>query len=53
MRVMTTLLDHVDRFVLNMIVKERKFKAAGDKHWFDQLSPPELPAHLGPFAKTA
>ena len=53
MGVMTTLLDRVARFILGVTVKERKFKATGDKHWFDQLSPPEIPAHLKPFAKSA
>jgi len=53
MGVMTTLLDRVARFVLIVTFKERKFKATGDKHWFDQLSPPEVPTHLKPFAKTA
>jgi len=53
MGVMTTLLDRVARFILGVTVKQRKFKATGDKHWFDQLSPPEIPAHLKPFAKSA
>jgi hypothetical protein len=53
MGVMTTLIDRVSRFVLDVTVKQRKFKQTGDKHWFDQLSPPEIPAHLKPFAKTA
>jgi len=50
---MTTLIDRVARFILEVTVKERKFKATGDKHWFDRLSPPEISAHLKPFAKTA
>jgi hypothetical protein len=49
----TTLIDRVARFILEATVKERKFKATGDKHWFDQLSPPEVAAHLKPFAQTA
>jgi hypothetical protein len=53
MGVMTTVLERVAKFVLNVTVKERKFKATGDKHWFDQLSPPAVPAYLKPFAKTA
>jgi hypothetical protein len=53
MGVMTTLLDRVARFVLNVTVKERKFKAIGDKHWFDQLSPPQIPAFLQPFVKAS
>jgi hypothetical protein len=53
MGVVTTLLDRAARFVLNVTVKEKKFKATGDKYWFDQLSPPEIPLHLKPFAKTA
>jgi hypothetical protein len=51
MGVITTLIDRVTRFVLDNTIKERKFKATGDKHWFDQLSPPEIPAHLKPFVK--
>jgi len=51
--VTTTLIDRVASFILGVTVKGRKFKATGDKHWFDQLSPPELPAHLKPFAKSA
>jgi hypothetical protein len=42
MGVMTTLLDRVIRFSVDVTVKERKFKATGDKHWFDQLSPPSV-----------
>ena len=53
MGVMTTLIDRVARFILDVTVKERKFKTTADKHWFDQLSPPEIPVHLKPFAKTA
>jgi len=53
MGVMTTLIDRVVRLVLDVTVKQRKFKATGDKHWFDRLSPPEIPAHLKPFAQTA
>ncbi len=53
MGVITTLIDRVARFILDVTVKQRKFKATGDKHWFDQLSPPEVPPHLKPFAKTA
>jgi hypothetical protein len=32
MGVMTTLIDRVFRFVIDVTVKERKFKATGDKH---------------------
>ena len=53
MGVMTTLIDRVVRFAIDVTVKERKFKATGDKHWFDQLSPPEVPAHLKPFVDAA
>ena len=53
MGVMTTLIDRVFRFVLDVTVKERKYKETGDQHWFDQLSPPEVPAHIKPFAQTA
>jgi hypothetical protein len=49
MGVMTTLIDRVVRFVIDVTVKERKFKATGDKHWFDHLSPPEAPPHHKPF----
>jgi hypothetical protein len=38
-------------FVLDITVKERKFKETGDKRWLDQLSPPEIPAFLQPFFK--
>jgi hypothetical protein len=53
MSVITTLLDRLTRVVLDVTIKERKFKATGDKHWFDQLSPPEIPAHLQPFVKAS
>ncbi len=53
MGVITTLLDRVTRFVLDITIKERKFKTTGDKHWFDQLSPPEIPVHLRPFVKAS
>jgi len=53
MGVMTTLVDRVLRFVIDVTVKERKFKATGDRHWFDQLSPPEVPPHLKPFIDAA
>jgi hypothetical protein len=53
MGVMTTLVDRVLRFVIDVTIKERKFKATGDKHWFDQLSPPEVPPHLKPFFDAA
>jgi hypothetical protein len=53
MGVITTLLDRVTRFVLDITIKERRFKATGDKKWFDQLSPPEIPAHLQPFVKAS
>jgi hypothetical protein len=46
MGVMTTLIDRFFRFVLEVTVRQRKFKETGDKHWSDQLSPPEIPAHL-------
>jgi hypothetical protein len=51
MGVITTLIDRVTRFVLDVAIKERKFKTTGDKHWFDQLSPPDIPSHLRPFVK--
>jgi hypothetical protein len=51
MGVITTLIDRVARFVLDITVKQRKFNATGDKHWFDQLSPPEIPAFLQPLVK--
>jgi hypothetical protein len=35
MGAMTTLIDRVVRFALDVTVKERKFKATGDKHRFD------------------
>jgi len=53
MGVMTTLIDRVVRFAIDVTVKERKFKATGDKHWFDHLSPPQVPPHLKPFVKAA
>jgi hypothetical protein len=53
MGVITTLIDRVTRFVLDNTIKERKFKATGDKHWFDQLSPPQIPTHLKPFIKAS
>jgi hypothetical protein len=53
MGVVTTLLDRAVSFVLNVTVKEKKFKATGDEYWFDQLSAPEIPPHLKPFAKAA
>ena len=53
MGVITTLLDRVTRFVLDIMIKERKSKTTGDKHWFDQLSPPEIPTHLLPFVKSS
>jgi hypothetical protein len=53
MGVMTPLVDRVLRFVIDVTIKERKFKATGDKHWFDQLSPPEVPPHLKPFFDAA
>jgi hypothetical protein len=39
--------------VVDVTVKERKFKATGDKHWFDQLLPPKVPPHLKPFVAAA
>ena len=51
--VITTLIDRVTHFVLDITIKERKLKATGDKHWFDQLSPPEIPAHLQLFVKAS
>jgi hypothetical protein len=53
MGVITTLLDRVSRFVLDVTVKERKFKATGDKAWLDQLSPPEIPPYIKPFVSAA
>jgi Transposase DDE domain len=53
MGVITTLLDRVSRFVLDVTIKERKFKTTGDKAWLDQLSPPEVPSHLKPFVPAA
>jgi hypothetical protein len=52
MGVITMLMDRVTRFVLDNTIKERKFKATGDKTWFDRLSPPEIPSYLKPFVKT-
>jgi hypothetical protein len=46
MGAITTLVDRVSRFVLDITVTQRKFQATGDKHWFNQLSPPEIPAFL-------
>ena len=51
--VITTLLERVLRLVIDITIKEQKYKATGDKHWFDQLSPPEIPAHLQPFVKAS
>jgi len=53
MGVMTTLIDRVVRFVIDVTVKERKFKNSGDKAWLDQLFPPEVPSHLKPFVSAA
>jgi hypothetical protein len=53
MGVMTTLIDRVVRFAIDITVKERKFKNTGDKAWLDQLSPPEVPYHLTPFVSAA
>jgi hypothetical protein len=53
MGVIATLIDRVLRFVVDITVKQRKFEATGDKHWFDQLSPPEIPAFLQPFVKAS
>ena len=53
MGVMTTLIDRVVRFAIDVTVKERKFKNTGDKAWLDQLSPPEVPSHLEPFVSAA
>ena len=53
MGVMTTLIDRVVRFAIDVTVKERKFKNSGDKAWLDQLSPPEIPSHLKPFVSAA
>jgi hypothetical protein len=51
MEVITTLIDRVTRFVLDITVKQRKFKATRDQTWFDQLSPPEIPVLLQSFVK--
>ena len=53
MGVITTLIDRVTRFVLDRTIKKRKLKATGDQHWFDQLSPPEIPTYLQPFVKAS
>jgi len=53
MGVITTLIDRVARFVLDITVKQRKFKATGDKRWSDQLSPPKVPTRLQPFVKAS
>jgi hypothetical protein len=53
MGVITTLIDRVLRFVIDVSVKERKFEATGDKHRFDHLSPPEVKSHLKPFVPAA
>lgn len=53
MGVITTLLDRVSRFVLDVTVKERKFKTTGDKAWLDQLSPPEVPPYIKSFVPAA
>lgn len=47
--VITTLIERVMRLVLDITIKERKFKATGDKHWFDQLSPPRDPGLFAAF----
>jgi hypothetical protein len=53
MGVITTLIDRVALFVLDITIKQRKFNATADKHWFDQLSPPEIPVFLQPFVKAS
>jgi hypothetical protein len=53
MGVITTVLDRVMSFVLDITIKKRKVKATGDKYWFDQLSPPTIPVHLQPFVKVS
>jgi len=53
MGAITTLLDRVSRFVLDVTVKERKLKTTGDKAWLDQLSPPEVPPYIKPFVPAA
>jgi hypothetical protein len=53
MGVMTTLIDRVVRFAIDVTVKERKFKSTGDKAWLDLLSPPEIPSHLKPYVSAA
>ena len=49
MGVITTLLDRVISFVIDLTVKERKFKLTGDKKWSEQLVRPKIPPHLQPF----
>ena len=53
MGVTTTVIDRVAQFILGVTVKERRFNATGDKHCFERLSPPQLPAYLKPLAKIA
>jgi len=53
MAVMTTLIDRVVRFAIDVTIKERKFDNTGDKAWLDQLSPHEVPSHLKPFVSAA
>jgi hypothetical protein len=53
MGMITTLLDRVSRFVLDVTLKERKFKTTGDKACLDQLSPREVLSHLKPFVFAA
>jgi hypothetical protein len=53
MAVITTLLERVAKFVLDVTVKQRKAHTTSDKHWFDQLSPPEIPSHLAPLVRPA
>ena len=48
MGVITTLLDRVTRFVVDVTVKERKVRVTGDKAWLDQLSPPAVPSYVKP-----
>ena len=52
-RIITILIDRVARFVLDITVKQRKFAANGDNHWFDRLSPPEIPGFLQPYVKAS
>ena len=49
MGVIATLLERVAKFVVGVTVKQRKAHATGEQHWFDQLSPPEVPVHLKAF----